>query len=132
MALSQNAFIRRFNSIYQQAPRIQIADKKDFVGYCIAWVDCVAQHHHYEEMEFIQVLNKAAGKNDLMRTAVDQHSMSLLYILIENFLVWLMHSQPPFMMVSSNSKAIFKKGPTSQGRISLPSWTRSKTNCKLT
>lgn len=73
MALSHNAFIRGFNSIYQQAPRIQAADKQDFVGYCIAWHDCVSQHHHYEETEFFPSLDKAAGKNGLMDGAVDQH-----------------------------------------------------------
>ncbi|KAK8028494.1 hypothetical protein PG991_005550 [Apiospora marii] len=37
MALSHNAFIRGFNSIYQQAPRLELTvDKSDFVGYCLA------------------------------------------------------------------------------------------------
>ncbi|KAJ8069861.1 hypothetical protein OCU04_000274 [Sclerotinia nivalis] len=74
MALSHNSFIRGFNSIYQQAPRIQSpVDKKDFVGYCKAWVDCVDQHHHYEETEFFPALEKAAGRKGLMDGAVDQH-----------------------------------------------------------
>lgn len=76
MALSHNAFIRGFNSIYQQSPRIQLADQKDFVGYCVAWVDCVAQHHHYEEAESFPALDKASGKEGLMSTAVDQHGIS--------------------------------------------------------
>jgi hypothetical protein len=74
MALSHNSFIRGFNSIYQQAPRIQLAtDRSDFVGYCLAWVDCIDQHHHYEETEFFPALEKAAGKTGLMAGAVDQH-----------------------------------------------------------
>lgn len=74
MALSHNSFIRGFNSIYQQAPRIRsAADKKDFVGYCLAWVDCVDLHHHYEETEFFPALDEAAGKTGLMAGAVDQH-----------------------------------------------------------
>lgn len=74
MALSHNAFIRGYNSIYQQAPRIQsLADKVDFAGYCVAWVDCVLQHHHYEETELFPNLNKAAGQKDLMTGAVHQH-----------------------------------------------------------
>ncbi|KAI1315860.1 hypothetical protein F5Y16DRAFT_406937 [Xylariaceae sp. FL0255] len=37
MALSHNAFIRGFNSIYEQAPRLTLdADKTDFVGYCVS------------------------------------------------------------------------------------------------
>ncbi|PQE05097.1 hemerythrin HHE cation binding domain-containing protein [Rutstroemia sp. NJR-2017a BVV2] len=75
MALSHNSFIRGFNSIYQQAPRIQLAtDRSDFVGYCLAWVDCIDQHHHYEETEFFPALDKAAGKTGLMAGAVDQHA----------------------------------------------------------
>lgn len=74
MALSHNAFIRGFNSIYQQAPRVeQSADKTDFVGYCLAWIDCVLAHHHYEETELFPNINKAAGKTDLMASAVHQH-----------------------------------------------------------
>jgi hemerythrin-like domain-containing protein len=73
MALSHNSFIRGFNSIYQQAPRIQAIDRKDFIGYCMAWVDCVDQHHHYEETEFFPALDKAAGKVGLMDGAVEQH-----------------------------------------------------------
>ena len=73
MALSHNAFIRGFNSIYQQAPRVPDADKLDFAGYCIAWHDCVHQHHQYEETELFPNLDKAAGKTGLMSTAVDEH-----------------------------------------------------------
>lgn len=74
MALSHNSFIRGFNSIYQQAPRLeQPADRTDFVGYCLAWIDCVLQHHHYEETEFFPNLNKAAGQTGLMANAVHEH-----------------------------------------------------------
>ncbi|KAK4041923.1 iron-sulfur cluster repair protein DnrN [Parachaetomium inaequale] len=74
MALSHNAFIRGFNSIYQQAPRVwQPADKTDFVGYCLAWVECVATHHHYEETEFFPNLDRAAGRDGLMDGAVHEH-----------------------------------------------------------
>lgn len=87
MALSHNAFIRGFNSIYQQAPRISLpADKKDFVGYCLAWVDCVVQHHHYEETEFFPALDKAARKKGLMDGAVDQHGMNTFRLG-----VWIIH-----------------------------------------
>ncbi|KAI0482645.1 hypothetical protein GGR56DRAFT_620916 [Xylariaceae sp. FL0804] len=72
MALSHNAFIRGFNSIYQQAPRIQ-DDKADFAGYCLAWIECVATHHHYEETEFFPNVNKAAGKTGLMEDAIHEH-----------------------------------------------------------
>ncbi|KAK3337291.1 hypothetical protein B0T19DRAFT_349830 [Cercophora scortea] len=75
MALSHNAFIRGFNSIYQQAPRVTApADQADFVGYCIAWHDCVKAHHDFEETEFFPNLNKATGKKGLMDHAVDGHA----------------------------------------------------------
>ncbi|GAB1310233.1 Iron-sulfur cluster repair protein DnrN [Madurella fahalii] len=74
MALSHNAFIRGFNTIYQQAPRVHNpSDKADFVGYCLAWVDCVATHHHYEETELFPNIDKAAGQKGLMDGAVNEH-----------------------------------------------------------
>lgn len=74
MALSHNSFIRGFNSIYQQDPRVQHpADKSDFVGYCLAWAECVATHHHYEETEFFPNLDQAAGQKGLMDDAVHEH-----------------------------------------------------------
>ncbi|TVY73472.1 hypothetical protein LSUE1_G005238 [Lachnellula suecica] len=75
MALTHNAFIRGFNSIYQQVSRVQLADKQDFVGYCIAWHDCISQHYHYEETELFPAIDKAAGKQGLMDGAVDQHGI---------------------------------------------------------
>ncbi|EPE34403.1 hemerythrin HHE cation binding-containing protein [Glarea lozoyensis ATCC 20868] len=94
MALSHNAFIRGFNSIYQQAPRVEAADKKDFVGYCIAWHDCVAQHHHYEETEFFPALDKAAGKLGLMDGAVEQHAQ--FHDGLEKFKTYLQENGPDF------------------------------------
>ncbi|KAK7957720.1 hypothetical protein PG988_012568 [Apiospora saccharicola] len=74
MALSHNAFIRGFNSIYQQAPRLELtSDKASFVGYCLAWVDCVVTHHHYEETELFPNIDKAAGQRGLMNGAVHEH-----------------------------------------------------------
>lgn len=74
MALSHNAYIRGFNSIYQQAPRLKLpADKTDFVGYCLAWVECVEIHHHYEETALFPGIDKAAGQKGLMDAAVHEH-----------------------------------------------------------
>ncbi|KAM0315205.1 hypothetical protein ACHAO8_004144 [Botrytis cinerea] len=96
MALSHNSFIRGFNSIYQQAPRIQSrVDKKDFVGYCIAWVDCVDQHHHYEETEFFPAIEKAAGHKGLMDGAVDQHAA--FHDGLERFKSYLQEKGPSFL-----------------------------------
>ncbi|KAJ8132850.1 hypothetical protein O1611_g778 [Lasiodiplodia mahajangana] len=74
MALSHNAFIRGFNSIYQQAPRLRLdTDKSDFIGYCLAWIDCVVTHHHYEEIELFPSIDKAAGRKGLMDGAIHEH-----------------------------------------------------------
>jgi hemerythrin-like domain-containing protein len=74
MALSHNAFIRGFNSIYQQAPRLtHHSDKLEFVGYCFAWIRCVKTHHQYEETDLFPNINKAAGQTGLMEDAVHEH-----------------------------------------------------------
>ncbi|KAI1085351.1 hypothetical protein F5B20DRAFT_590097 [Whalleya microplaca] len=74
MALSHNSFIRGLNSIYQQAPRVQHpVDKSGFVGYCLAWIECVATHHHYEEIELFPNIDMAAGQKGLMDNAVHEH-----------------------------------------------------------
>lgn len=95
MALSHNAFIRGFNSIYQTAARLTLpADKKDFVGYCVAWVDCVSTHHHYEETEFFPNINKAAGQTGLMAGAVHEHE--LFHGGMENFKRYLLDKADDF------------------------------------
>ncbi|KAK8127963.1 hypothetical protein PG984_009071 [Apiospora sp. TS-2023a] len=73
MALSHNAFIRGFNSIYQQAPRLELADQSDFVGYCLAWMECVGIHHHYEETALFPAIDRAAGQKGLMDEALHEH-----------------------------------------------------------
>ncbi|KAH7324527.1 hypothetical protein B0I35DRAFT_424382 [Stachybotrys elegans] len=76
MAISHNSFIRGFNSIYQQAPRVQTdIDKSDFVEYCIAWHDCVEAHHRYEEVAFFPKVDQAAGRIGLMDGAVREHAL---------------------------------------------------------
>lgn len=76
MALSHNAFIRGFNSIYQQASRLrEPRDKSDFVDYCQAWIECVKTHHHYEETDLFPNINKAAGTTGLMEDAVHEHEL---------------------------------------------------------
>ncbi|KAI6083720.1 hypothetical protein F4821DRAFT_185091 [Hypoxylon rubiginosum] len=74
MVISHNSFIRGFNSIYQQAPRVPPADKLDFAQYAIAWHDCMEAHHRYEEDDFFPNVDKAAGKSGLMDFAVHEHA----------------------------------------------------------
>ncbi|PSR97190.1 hypothetical protein BD289DRAFT_459052 [Coniella lustricola] len=88
MALSHNAFIRGFNTIYQQAPRLKPSDKADFAGYCIAWAELVLTHHHYEETDFFPNVNKAAGKTHLMAGAVHEHeAFSTGLVRFKNYLL---------------------------------------------
>ena len=76
MTLSHNSFIRGFNSIYQQAPRIALSDHKDFIGYCLAWHACIEEHHHYEETNFFPAIDKAVGEEGVMNWEVEQHGRS--------------------------------------------------------
>ena len=73
MTLSHNSFIRGFNSIYQQAPRIKPVDYKDFIGYCLAWHTCIEVHHHYEETLFFPAIEEAVGEKGIMDGEVEQH-----------------------------------------------------------
>ncbi|KAK8043493.1 hemerythrin HHE cation binding domain-containing protein [Apiospora rasikravindrae] len=98
MALSHNAFIRGFNSIYQQAPRVPAPDKADFVGYCIAWHDCVDAHHRYEETAFIPNVNKAAGQTGLMDAAIEEHA--LFHDGMERFKAYLVKEGADFAPAS--------------------------------
>lgn len=95
MALGHNSFIRGFNSIYQQAPRVQHrADKSDFVGYCLAWIECVATHHHYEETELFTSVDKAAGRKGLMDQAV--HEYEAFYSGMERMKRYLLDKDDKF------------------------------------
>jgi hypothetical protein len=49
MSLLHNSILRGYNSIYQQAPHIQEADKAAFIGYCQTWYKFVKSHHDDEE-----------------------------------------------------------------------------------
>ncbi|KAK6614728.1 hemerythrin HHE cation binding domain-containing protein [Botrytis cinerea] len=78
MALSHKSFIRSFNSIYQQAPRIQSrVDKKDF------------------DTEFFPAIEKAAGHKGLMDGAVDQHAA--FHDGLERFKSYLQEKGPSFL-----------------------------------
>lgn len=49
MALLHNSILRGYNSIYNQIPYIQEADKGDFMGYSVTWYKFVKSHHDDEE-----------------------------------------------------------------------------------
>ncbi|CAD6583652.1 MAG: hypothetical protein ASARMPRED_001462 [Alectoria sarmentosa] len=66
ITLSHNAFIRGFNSIYQQAPYITRADHKDFIGYCTAWYTCVGEDHSREEVRLFWAMEEAIGVKGIL------------------------------------------------------------------
>ena len=74
IALSHNAFIRGFNSIYQQAPNLTPSDYKDFIGYCIAWYTCVGENHTSAEIKMFAALEEAIGESRIMDHEVTLHS----------------------------------------------------------
>ena len=76
MALSHNSFIRGYNSIYQQAPRIKETDQGDFIAYCLAWHAVVEEHHDYEETRIFPAIEKALGQKGLFDHELEQHGRS--------------------------------------------------------
>jgi hypothetical protein len=74
MAVCHNALIRIMNSIYNQAPYIELEeDKADFLEYNRRWINWVRVHHHGEETFFFPAIGKATGQPDIMETNVEQH-----------------------------------------------------------
>jgi hemerythrin-like domain-containing protein len=73
MTISHNSLIRGFNSIYQQAPRIPKSDYLDFVGYSLAWLRCIEQHHNHEEEHYFPAIEEVTGVKGVMNEEVEQH-----------------------------------------------------------
>lgn len=91
MALSNNALIRGFNSIYQQAPHLSLdADKSDFVGYCISWAECVLTHYEYETCNLFLGIEKAARERGLMNShsSLEGH---LFYVELDSIRRYLLY-----------------------------------------
>ncbi|KAK2039832.1 hypothetical protein LZ31DRAFT_598546 [Colletotrichum somersetense] len=75
MALLHNSILRGYNSIYQQAPYIQEADKVDFIGYSQAWHKFVKSHHDDEEESlFTKVEDLLDDKNVFAETHKEHES----------------------------------------------------------
>lgn len=75
MALTHNSFIRGYNSIYQQAPRVGAADAKDFIAYCLAWRTCVYEHHHHQETEYFPAIDEATHEEGIMHEEIKAHGV---------------------------------------------------------
>ena len=77
MANVHNVLLRGLNSIYHQAPFVNLpSDVIDFMLYITAWADTVHHHHSLEESLFfpkLEALAKEAGQVCDMQGNVEQH-----------------------------------------------------------
>jgi len=100
MALSHNALIRGFNSIYQTAPRLFPAElagsetgnegpksalaagftkselrdaQRDFVQYCLAWARLLDEHHRVEEEGIFPAVERIVGEKGVMGKESEEH-----------------------------------------------------------
>ena len=77
MALVHIAFIRSYNSIYQQAPHTQPADYRDFVSYRLAWHEMMQGHHDSEEEVLFPGIKEATGVKGIMDRGKAEHGKSI-------------------------------------------------------
>lgn len=77
MALVHNAILRGYNSIYQQAPHVQDADKADFVGYCQTWHKFVVSHHDDEEETLFAAVAKVLDDQTVWEGTLKEHEAFL-------------------------------------------------------
>jgi len=75
MAVVHNSILRGFNSIYIQAPRVQLREYKNFIGYSLAWYDLLAAHHDGEEDFLFPNIEAQTGETGLMDANVTQHEL---------------------------------------------------------
>jgi hemerythrin-like domain-containing protein len=73
MALLHNAILRGYNSIYQQAPYVQQADKSDFVGYALTWHKLVKTHHDDEEATLFTKVEELLDDKNLWEHTHQEH-----------------------------------------------------------
>ncbi|KAL9037188.1 MAG: hypothetical protein Q9214_005810 [Letrouitia sp. 1 TL-2023] len=71
MSLIYNALSRGFNSIYLQAPHVQVADYTDFIGYSLAWTQVVKAHIEGAEEFAGPRIAKVTGKQDALDVPSD-------------------------------------------------------------
>jgi hypothetical protein len=72
MCCVHNVLIRGINSIYKQAPYVQPADFKAFVGFALSWYKIVHHHHRSEEEHFFDEVDKSFGKG-VMSQCLQEH-----------------------------------------------------------
>ncbi|KAK6216023.1 hypothetical protein LQW54_003999 [Pestalotiopsis sp. IQ-011] len=77
MALLHNSIFRGYNSIYNQAPHVQPADKSDFIGYALTWHKFVASHHDDEEENLFTKVEEVLGDKNIWSETLKEHEAFL-------------------------------------------------------
>jgi hemerythrin-like domain-containing protein len=75
MALLHNSIFRGYNSIYNQAPHVQSADKSDFIGYALTWHKFVASHHDDEEANLFTKVEEVLDDKNIWSETLKEHGM---------------------------------------------------------
>jgi len=75
MAVLHNAFMRGFNSIYNQALEVQPQDYKPFLCYAQCIYECIDVHHSGEETTFFPGIEEATGIKGIMDVNIAQHEV---------------------------------------------------------
>lgn len=74
MSHVHNTLIRGLNSIYLQGPHVcSLADRRDFLFFCSAWVKTVEHHHDTEERVLFPAIEELTKKPGLMEGNHQQH-----------------------------------------------------------
>lgn len=76
MALLHNSILRGYNSIYNQIPCIQEADKSDFIGYSLTWYKFVKSHHEDEEANLFTKIEDLLQDNSVFEGTHEERGMS--------------------------------------------------------
>jgi hypothetical protein len=76
MALSHNVIIRGLNSIYRQAPHLEVDDVSDFIAYAKCWFEVLDAHHTSEETSLFPQIEAMTGEIGIMESNIEQHRKS--------------------------------------------------------
>ncbi|KAM0263355.1 hypothetical protein ACHAQJ_001211 [Trichoderma viride] len=74
MANVHNCFLRALNSMYQQAPYLELEDDiRDLCQYAVFWGKVVHHHHDGEENLLFPAIAKITGEKEIMERNFEQH-----------------------------------------------------------
>lgn len=73
MVIVHNTFIRGLNTMVLQAEQVPALEHRNFIAYCLLWVDMLGGHHDTEEEYFFGALDKKYGQGT-MQQSLDEHA----------------------------------------------------------